>query len=300
MTAVRLTNDRPGTSDRVPGQAPAARREKYLRELWDRSAEPYRRHVDKFATHRQISTLLFSAVTVPANRILDFGCGPGNSTRLLRQHFPTAALAGLDSAPAMVDLARRLTRPEARITYACGDARAYRATGPDPVDVVVCSNSLFHVEDKADLLDELHALLTPGGQVVFSVYETVFTPSEPLRWPYEATAPGDPVMAELLEALRGVGYDAPGRGEDREVLTEAGLARLAGKHGFGMRCGGLLRLRRTAAERLSFLAVPAVAAEVFPGVPPETVAAAVARVEVSASAKPLERIVYALIADRTP
>ena len=35
-------------------------------------------------------------------RIVDLGCGPGNSTELLHQHFPTAQTIGLDSSPSML------------------------------------------------------------------------------------------------------------------------------------------------------------------------------------------------------
>jgi ubiquinone/menaquinone biosynthesis C-methylase UbiE len=303
------TDDRPGTGDgpatadrtMVPARA-RARRQARQQELWDRSAESYNVHVQQFDTHRQITTLLAAAVPAgPADRILDFGCGPGNSTRLLRQHFPSAVLLGLDSAPRMIALARQLTTSADRIAYGCGDAEFFRAGGPEPVQAVVCSNSLFHIEDKAAVLDALHAVLTPGGRLVFSLYETVFTPDRTPHWPYQHPAPGqDAVMTALMDQLRAAGHPLPGRREDREVLTESALASLAAAHGFALHCAGMLRLRRSAAERLSFLAIPAVAAEVFPQLPAAAVAAAAVHTRVHDSVPVAERTVYAFVAERRP
>ena len=47
---------------------------------------------------------------IPASapaRAVDLGCGPGNSTELLRDHFPVAELLGIDSSPDMLAAARR-------------------------------------------------------------------------------------------------------------------------------------------------------------------------------------------------
>jgi len=41
-----------------------------------------------------------------AARVVDMGCGPGNSTELLVAHFPEAEVIGLDSSPAMLEQAR--------------------------------------------------------------------------------------------------------------------------------------------------------------------------------------------------
>src|SRR5436189_489233 len=40
-------------------------------------------------------------------RVVDLGCGPGNSTAVLAARWPHAHLEGVDSSPAMLDEARR-------------------------------------------------------------------------------------------------------------------------------------------------------------------------------------------------
>jgi SAM-dependent methyltransferase len=39
--------------------------------------------------------------------IIDLGCGPGNSTRVLRERWPAAHIIGLDSSTAMIEKARQ-------------------------------------------------------------------------------------------------------------------------------------------------------------------------------------------------
>ena len=61
----------------------------------------------KFAQQReQPCKDLMSRLEGPFDRILDLGCGPGNSTGLLAQFFPKAELIGLDPDERMLEKAR--------------------------------------------------------------------------------------------------------------------------------------------------------------------------------------------------
>lgn len=270
--------------------------------LWDDSAAAYDRHTRRYDAHRRIAGMLALAAPSRPAAVLDFGCGPGNSTRLLHRAFPGAALAGIDSSPEMIRLARQAAGSQ-KISYHCADLTA---PGPPPglepgrYDLVTAVNSLFHVDDKTALLAGLTPLLTRNAAVTFSVYDTVFRPGSPLRWPLRQHRE-DTLMAMLTGQLRDRGHAVAGRQEDREILTEESLRGIFAAAGFSVRCAAVLRLQRPAEERLSFFSVPAVAAEVFPGIPASDVrAAATALIPAARSLPAQERSVFAFTAARTP
>lgn len=71
-------------------------------ESWD----PY--EYMRFSDERtRLSVDLASRIGVesPA-RVIDLGCGPCNSTRVLRARWPEAHVVGLDSSSEMIDAAR--------------------------------------------------------------------------------------------------------------------------------------------------------------------------------------------------
>src|SRR5580704_6628012 len=58
-------------------------------------------------------------VTLQPKRILDIGCGTGQSVQLLQQRYPTAEIIALDIAYPMLQFARQQALTP---TYVCADA----------------------------------------------------------------------------------------------------------------------------------------------------------------------------------
>lgn len=97
-----------------------------------------------------------------AARVMDLGCGPGNSTEALAQRFSAAALHGLDSSAPMIEAARARL-PGA--TFAVGDAGAFARDADQRGDWdLIFSNAALHwLDDHVRLFPALLGCLRPGG-----------------------------------------------------------------------------------------------------------------------------------------
>jgi|SRR5579871_117803 len=91
-------------------------------------------------------------------KIMDLGCGPGNSTEVLRGRWPAARIFGLDSSPEMIAAARK-SYPEG--DWAVGDAATWKAA--EPFDVVFASAMLHWLPNHAETCRNWMAHVAEGG-----------------------------------------------------------------------------------------------------------------------------------------
>jgi trans-aconitate 2-methyltransferase len=96
-------------------------------------------------------------VTNP-KRIVDLGCGPGNSTAVLKRRWPDADVIGVDSSPEMIAAAKTA---DPAGTWVLGDAATW--TADTPVDVIFSNATLHWVPDHAAVFPHLFRQLAPGG-----------------------------------------------------------------------------------------------------------------------------------------
>mgnify|MGYP003817946457 CR=1 FL=1 len=93
-------------------------------------------------------------------KVLDVGCGPGNSTRVLADVFPGADILGIDASPTMIKAAGT-NHPD--LTFKLCDAgKELPKLGRD-FDIVFSNACLQWVPNHPKLLPELLGLLNPGG-----------------------------------------------------------------------------------------------------------------------------------------
>jgi trans-aconitate 2-methyltransferase len=69
---------------------------------------------------RPARDLLAQVRSEAVRKVVDVGCGPGNSTELLAARYPEAEVIGLDNSPAMLEEARRRL-PNVRFEFANAD-----------------------------------------------------------------------------------------------------------------------------------------------------------------------------------
>jgi len=96
--------------------------------------------------------------------IVDIGCGPGNSTRVLRERWPGARITGLDSSPQMIAKAREDYPAE---EWVLADAATWRSD--ERYDVVFSNAALQWIPGHETLVPRLFALLNPGGALAVQV-----------------------------------------------------------------------------------------------------------------------------------
>lgn len=101
-------------------------------------------------------------------RMLDLGCGPGESAFVLADRFPRAEVLGVDIAPAMIRRAERqrlARRPRfENLRFEVADATAL-PLADHSIDLAIGHSFLYMVPDRAGVLRETMRVLAPGGEL---------------------------------------------------------------------------------------------------------------------------------------
>src|SRR6185437_1635480 len=105
-------------------------------------------------------------------RVIDMGCGPGNSTALLAARWPLAQLEGLDSSAAMLAEARASGWPARWV-----EADLASWTAPAPYDVIFSNATLQWLPRQETLLPRLMGFVKEGGAFAFQVPANYDAPS---------------------------------------------------------------------------------------------------------------------------
>jgi trans-aconitate 2-methyltransferase len=96
--------------------------------------------------------------------IVDLGCGPGNSTRVLRERWPKARIIGLDSSPEMIEKARQ-TDPG--VEWLLADAASW---SPEEKFGLVFSNATLQwIPDHDALIGRLFDRVASAGALAVQV-----------------------------------------------------------------------------------------------------------------------------------
>jgi trans-aconitate 2-methyltransferase len=131
------------------------------------------------------------AVESPA-RVLDVGCGPGNSTRLLVERWPSARISGLDSSPDMIEKARKRL-PE--VDFRIGDLTTTTIEGYDLLFANAVYQWLRH-DQRMGIFVDMMTKQKPGGVFAFQVPDNFDEPSHVAM--REVAAEGDRPWSEAL------------------------------------------------------------------------------------------------------
>ena len=126
-------------------------------------------------------------------RVMDLGCGPGNSTALLAARWPGAALEGLDSSEAMLAEARA---SGVVANWVLADLAQWQP--PAAYDVIYSNATLQWLPDHASLLPRLMGFVSQGGVLAFQVPVNLEAPSHALM----RVVASEPRWKARLEGVR--------------------------------------------------------------------------------------------------
>lgn len=93
-------------------------------------------------------------------RIIDIGCGPGNSTQVLAQRFPNAYILGVDSSSNMIETAKRDYH---NIDFNICDVNKDLSMIDNNFDIVFSNACIQWIPDHNQLLKNMMGLLKIGG-----------------------------------------------------------------------------------------------------------------------------------------
>jgi trans-aconitate 2-methyltransferase len=128
-------------------------------------------------------------------RVVDLGCGPGNSTELLIARYPDAEVIGLDSSPDMLRQARE--RLPGR-TFVTADISTW--SPPERTDLLFANAVFQWVPDHPAVLRRLLERLPEGGVLAVQMPDNTTEPALALMREVAGTGPWAAALASASAA----------------------------------------------------------------------------------------------------
>ncbi|KAE8372184.1 S-adenosyl-L-methionine-dependent methyltransferase [Aspergillus bertholletiae] len=127
-------------------------------------------------------------------RVVDLGCGPGNSTAVLAHRYPNAHLVGMDSSPDMIQKAKA-TLPA--YEFSVEDLRSY---SPPPSVDLFFSNAVLQwlkKEERIAVVKDLMETQPSGGVFAFQVPDNLMEPSHVLMREVAGSGPWASTLSDV-------------------------------------------------------------------------------------------------------
>jgi SAM-dependent methyltransferase len=107
----------------------------------------------------------------PWHRVLDIGCGTGQTTRDAARRAGTGSASGVDIRPAAIERARELAREQEirNVTFQCADAQVHRFP-PQSFDLAISRFGTMFFGDPVAAFGNIRLALHPAGRLVMAVW----------------------------------------------------------------------------------------------------------------------------------
>ena len=195
---------------------------------WDGPAGAHRtRHAAVFDAETRPHNERFRAAAdvAPRDRVLDIGCGTGQTTRDAARAAVSGSALGVDLSAQMLDHARRLSREEglATVSFLQADAQVHRFPAAS-FEVGISRFGTMFFADPVTAFGNIGHALTPGGRLVLMVWQ----PRDRNEWSAairEALAEDNPVPPPPTDGPHPFSLADPAVAEG--ILTAAGFAEIS-------------------------------------------------------------------------
>jgi SAM-dependent methyltransferase len=184
-------------------------------EAWDgESGLHWAEHQDRYdAMLDRLTPRLIAAAEISAtDRVLDVGCGCGETTRIAGRLAPDGTVLGVDLSGPMLERARARTRAEGpgNVRFAKADAQV-TAFPAEAFDRVLSRFGVMFFDEPRAAFANLHRSVRPGGRLAFLCWQPMER-NERFTVPYGAMAafvplpdlgePGGPGPFSLSDPVR--------------------------------------------------------------------------------------------------
>jgi trans-aconitate 2-methyltransferase len=143
---------------------------------------------------RPVRDLVGALPVAEATRVMDLGCGPGNSTEILAARYSEAQVSGIDSSEDMIVAARKRMPGAA---FAVQDVHDWQGEGP--YDVILANAVFQWVPNHETLFPALLQKLRSGGALAVQMPDNLEEPAHRLM---RETAAEGPWAAKLTAATQ--------------------------------------------------------------------------------------------------
>jgi SAM-dependent methyltransferase len=137
-------------------------------DVW---ADEWRRTDRSFAPLQAALVERAAALALPGARILDIGCGAGDTSIALAARLPYVQLLGIDLSERLIAVARQRAGHDPRLTFAEADAATYADPAFRP-DLLVSRHGVMFFDDPMAAFSSLHAAAAPHANLVFSCFRS--------------------------------------------------------------------------------------------------------------------------------
>ncbi|MCU1683380.1 MAG: methyltransferase [Amycolatopsis sp.] len=143
---------------------------------WDGAAGEHRvRHAATIDAGARAQNAAFRAATgiMASDRVLDVGCGTGQSTRDAARAAVSGSVLGVDLSSLMLESARELSDADGlrNVTYEQADAQVH-TFAPAGFDVVISRFGTMFFDDHLAAFSNLARALRPAGRLVMMVWQS--------------------------------------------------------------------------------------------------------------------------------